>query len=63
LTNCPGIINRTKNLFTVLNLEKWTSNSVNSNTLQLHITFFITNEIIETGVKTLPEYITYDFKL
>ena len=62
LKTCPGINNRIKNIFVVLNLEQWTSNSVGSNKLPLHIKWFFSNDIITTNLETLPAHITYDFQ-
>tara|TARA_Y100000780_G_scaffold232505_2_gene264925 strand:+ start:4718 stop:5164 length:447 start_codon:yes stop_codon:yes gene_type:complete len=63
LTNCPGIKNRINNLFAVLNLEQWTSNSAPSISMPLHIIFFTKNESIELGVSTLKNHITYEYKI
>lgn len=61
LTSCPGIKNRIQNIFTVLNLEQWTSNSIGSNTIPLHIKWFIYNEEIIEKCNSLPEHISYEF--
>lgn len=61
IINCPGLHNRTVNLFNVLNLEKWTSKSVPSNSMNLHIKFFSRNDTIDGYINSLPKNITYEF--
>lgn len=60
LTSCPGIQNRILNIFRVLNLKKWTSNAVDSNTIPLHIKWFISNKEIISHCNQLPKHITYE---
>ena len=61
LTNCPGLRNRINNIFIVLHLEKWTSNAVLSNTIPLHIRWYIDDVIIRDMITKLPTHITSEF--
>ena len=63
IVNCPGIKNRTNNLFTVLNLDKWTSKSSESKNIQLHIKFYnsINNINITNNIEKLPGHITHEY--
>jgi len=60
LKSCPGLKNRIQNVFTVLKLDQWTSKSIGSKELMLHVKWFIRNEEIISGVVNLPENITYE---
>jgi predicted GIY-YIG superfamily endonuclease len=59
LKTCPGLKNRIKNVYTVLGLEQWTSNSVGSGELPLWVKWF--DGYGKIG-EEMPEHIKCDFE-
>lgn len=61
LTNCPGKVNRIHNIFTVLNLDNWTTKSPLSKNINIYLDIYDDYDIFNNKINELPSNITYNF--